>query len=79
MIAYLKKVSADDKKIIYRYSYLEPIYDGLITIDCLSGETKIELSGDEWAAMRMAKIAAGKIMLWRSENKLPDKYNICTG
>jgi len=79
MIAHLKKVSADDRKIIYKYSYLDPILDGLIEIDLLKNETKINLTDEKWANMRMAKLAAAKIMSWHIQNKLPDQYTICTG
>lgn len=78
MIAYLKKVSADNEKIVYLYSYDIPSYDGKLDVNLISGKTEVILSkGDD--NFHYAKLSVGKIMLWHSENKLPDEYTICTG
>lgn len=78
MIAYLKKVSANNDKIVYLYSYDIPSYDGKLDINLISGKTEVILSkGDE--NYHYAKLSLGKILDWNRTNTLPDEYTICTG
>lgn len=79
MIAHLKKISADDKIIIYAYSYESGPMDGLITIDLTKGLADIKPATGNKGSEHMAGNAVGKIMRWYDEKKLPDKYTICIG